>query len=153
MEALGGYSDELFFRLVAFVTSIIPSYHPSKIISGMAIGFDQALALAALELEIPLIAAVPFVGQESIWPQAAKNRYHEILKQAAEVVIVCEGGFAPHKFEVRNRWMIDNAESVLALWNGMKSGGTWNAVKYATSVKKPLFNLWPGWESLSFANE
>jgi hypothetical protein len=34
----------------------------------MARGWDLALAKAAVELGLPLFAAIPFVGQESRWP-------------------------------------------------------------------------------------
>jgi uncharacterized phage-like protein YoqJ len=101
-------------KLYRYAVSILPGYKPTKIISGMAIGWDQALAHAAVENGIPFIAAVPFIGQEHIWPQEAKDTYHALLKQAEEVVIVCEGGFAPYKFHIRDQWMSD---AMIALWN------------------------------------
>ena len=79
-------------RLIQYATSILPGYNPDKVISGMAIGWDQAFAWAAVNNNIPFIAAVPFKGQESIWPQEAKDEYYLLLEKAAEVVIVCEGG-------------------------------------------------------------
>jgi hypothetical protein len=44
--------------------------------------------------------------------------------------------------QVRNQRMIDQCELLLALWNG-SSGGTGNAIAYATFLNKPYVNLWP----------
>ena len=38
----------------------------------------------------------------------------------------------------RNEYMVDKADIVLAIWNGMQSGGTWNTIKYAKSIGKPI---------------
>ena len=132
-------------RLIQYATSILPGYNPDKVISGMAIGWDQAFAWAAVNNNIPFIAAVPFKGQESIWPQEAKDEYYLLLEKAAEVVIVCEGGFAPHKYHVRDQWMVDHGDAVIAFWNGVEHGGTYSTVKMTKKAKKEMFNVWPGW--------
>lgn len=146
LEVLGGNTEEVHHKVVRYAKSILAPYKPTKIISGMAIGWDTALALAALDLGVPLIAAVPFVGQESIWPQHAQDRYNEILKQCAEVHIVCEGGYKPHKFHERDKWMVDHADEMIALWNGQEEGGTYATVKLTRKANKTLHNVWPGWE-------
>ena len=38
----------------------------------------------------------------------------------------------------RNRYMVDKADLVLAVWNGICSGGTWYTIQYARSLKKPI---------------
>lgn len=141
-----GEEETTHLKVLRYAQAIIPSYKPTKIISGMAIGWDTAIAIAALENNVPLIAAVPFVGQESVWPKTAQDRYHEILKAAAEVVIVCEGGFAGHKYHERDKWMVAHSEAMIALWNGHPKGGTAATVRYAKQANRELFNVWPGWE-------
>ena len=142
LEVVGYENEE---KLIRYVTTILPGYKPDKIISGMAIGFDQALVHAAINNGIPFIAAVPFLGQEYVWPQATKDIYYALLKQAEEVVVVCEGGFATHKYHERDKWMVDHGDAVIALWNGNEHGGTFSTVKLAKKAGKPLFNVWPGW--------
>ena len=146
-----GEEENTHLKVTRFAKSILPSYNPTKIISGMAIGWDTAIALAALELNIPLIAAVPFIGQESVWPQLARDRYHDILKHASQVVIVCEGGFAGWKYHERDKWMVYNSEAMLALYNGNPKGGTAATVRYAKQANRELFNVWPGWEQFEVA--
>ena len=41
---------------------------PDAVISGMALGWDQAVARATADLGIPWVAAITFEGQESKWP-------------------------------------------------------------------------------------
>jgi uncharacterized phage-like protein YoqJ len=56
---------------------------PEKIISGMALGTDQWAACAAIELGIPFIAAVPFDGQDSKWPNESRKKFKFLLDSAA----------------------------------------------------------------------
>lgn len=39
---------------------------------------------------------------------------------------------------VRNRYMVDHSDTVLAIWNGEESGGTWQTIKYARSKNKKI---------------
>ena len=41
---------------------------PKQVISGMALGFDQLLAICAIEKQISVLAAIPIEGQEKVWP-------------------------------------------------------------------------------------
>jgi|SRR5579871_4350333 len=112
----------------------------------MAVGCDIAWALAALDLAIPVIAAVPFDGQECRWPEKARLMHAEILARARKVHIVSPGPYAPDKYDRRNEWMVDQATKVVALWSGA-AGGTANCVAYAGRTGKPVENLWPKWKA------
>lgn len=140
-DKLGGYDEENFERLVNFLKKRLDITRPDKIISGMALGFDMALATASIELDIPLIAAIPFVGQELRWNWRYQQRYNIILENVVEKHIICEGDYDPYMFQLRNEWMVDNSDIVLALWNG-SNGGTANCVKYAIMQNKPVINLY-----------
>lgn len=119
-------------------------------ISGLALGWDTAWALAALELRIPLIAAIPFDGQHSRWRREQQELYDKIVGKAHETVIVTDVTTKSHRFEIaqaldkRNRWMVDNSELVAGLHNGTK-GGTNNCVIYAKFKERRLHNVWDNW--------
>jgi hypothetical protein len=139
--------EVIHHKAVRYAKSILPSYADiTQGISGMAIGWDTAFALALLDHGVPVIAAIPFIGQESIWPEHAKKRYHEILDKCAEVHVVCEGGYAPHKYHERDKWMVERGQKMMALWNGHPKGGTAATVRYAKKAGKEIVNVWPGWE-------
>jgi uncharacterized phage-like protein YoqJ len=110
----------------------------------MALGWDMALAEAAVELGIPFVAAVPFEGQESAWPPASQVDYRNLLGMASEVKIVCPGKYAAYKMQVRNQWMTNNCDLLLVLWDG-SPGGTGNCVRYAEKIGRPMINLWANW--------
>ncbi len=145
----GAYSEEIRESLVLYLMEILPFYHAAKLILGMALGFDQAMAVAACRLGIPWIAAVPFNGQEKYWPEPSRIFYRELLSKALEVVIVSEGDYSLAKMQIRNEWQVDHSDAVIALWNGSK-GGTANCLVYAGTMKKEVFNIWPGWEAWSY---
>lgn len=150
-DKLGGYSPVVAARLVDLARAALLKYQPDEVISGMALGWDTALALAAIELGIPLIAAVPFEGQERKWRPEQQEQFRSILALASSVVIVSPGGYAVWKMQTRNEWMVDRATGLLALWNG-SGGGTGNCIEYARTRQIEIINLWAAWERYAFAH-
>ena len=144
---LGGYSDEAVIMVNDFAVSILKDIlpRPTVIISGMALGWDQALARAAIILEIPFIAAIPFNGQETAWPYPARLHYKNLLAKAWKVEVVSPGAYAAWKMQKRNEWMVERCNILLALWDG-STGGTKNCIDYAQSLSRPIEPLWSRWE-------
>ena len=141
---LGGYSEAALAKLISFAGIHLKKIKPTTVISGMALGWDTALACAALELDIPLIAAIPFKGQELMWPTGSQERYTRLLSEVSELVIVSSGGYSVQAMQERNEYMVNNSDLVLALHNG-SPGGTGNCVRYANKINKPIKNLWDEW--------
>lgn len=145
---LGGYGEAAHSKVLETAYRSLEYLKPSEVISGMALGWDTALAEAALGFKIPLIAAAPFKGQESQWPEKSQKEYQRLLSFADKIVYVTDNGYSPSAMQVRNQWMVDNCDRVLALWNGDQSGGTYNCIKYAKSVRKPSTNAWKCYQYL-----
>lgn len=141
---LGGYGDDVFRNLVGLAVSFIEHFKPSRMISGMALGWDMAVATACVQMKIPFIAALPFEGQENRWPELSKIKYKELLALADNIHVVSLFEFTniAHVMHTRNRWMVDHCDKLVSLWDGQESGGTFQCVKYAESVRKPIINLW-----------
>jgi len=144
---LGGYSDEAFRKLVSIARDYFVAYPPKLIISGMALGWDQAVARAAIELNIPWEAAVPFKGQEKAWPWQSQQRYNAMLSKATSIVVVSDGGYAAWKMQKRNEYMVDKSSYILAMWD-LSSGGTANCIRYARERGKPYINLYNRYKEL-----
>ena len=138
---LGGYTRDAQTRLFNTAIKSLEHLQPTKLISGMALGWDQALARACVELNIPFIAAVPFAGQETVWPAASQREYRELCEAASDFIIVSPGGYSAAKMQIRNEWMVDHCDRVLALWDG-SPGGTRNCIDYAKTVNRPISNAW-----------
>lgn len=122
---------------------VIEAEKPTQIISGMALGVDTIWALSAIEHKIPLLAAIPFEGQEKIWPQESKDLFNYILNHPETTkYIVSEGVYAPYKMQIRNKWMVDNCDVLVGVFDGT-AGGTKNCVTYANSVNKKTIIIDP----------
>lgn len=128
------------------ITRIIREKKPVLAISGMAIGVDTLFAMICLNEGIPLLAAVPFEGQESKWPKKARDLYYKLLNDPlTNVHIVCSGPYLPYKMQLRNIWMADQLvkdDFAIAVFDGSK-GGTANCVKYLKSKKKKIIRIDP----------
>lgn len=143
-DKLGGYNipNPIYNCVVQETKKLIQYLNPDKCITGMALGFDQYVAQICCELNIPFIAAVPFVGQESVWNEQAKITFKKLLSKAKDIVIVCEGSYASYKLQKRNEWMVDNSDCLIACWDGTL-GGTFNCIKYASSKNKQMYRINP----------
>lgn len=143
-DKLGGYKvpNPIYIKVCNEIERLLKELQPEKIISGMALGVDQWAAYIAFKLKIPFVAAVPFEGQEIKWPAKSQELYHKLLNKASEVVVVSGGTYSASKLQVRNRWMVDYSDKMIAVWDGTP-GGTANCINYAESVKKEIIFIDP----------
>ena len=144
LATIDNWGQKTFNRLVDLARAAIDIHLPAEIMSGMALGWDMALAQAAILGGIPLLAAVPFKGQESKWNHKQQDFYNSLLSKAKEIIIVSEGTYTPDKLQTRNEHMVDNSDVILALFNGSR-GGTGNCIRYAKMKNKPIHNYWNSW--------
>lgn len=117
---------------------------PTVFICGMAAGLDLWAGDEALNLGIEVWAARPWAGHE---PRREDfDLYQRVLDGASKVVNVdeSENYAGPWVYQRRNEWMVDHADAVMAYWDGTEKGGTWNCIKYARKVSKPIANIY--WE-------
>lgn len=129
--------------LITLAGQWLDENRPDIVISGVALGWDQAVALAAIERGIPVHAYVPFIGQADAWPPAAHATYQKILQACAEVRVISPGGYSPDKMQRRNEAMVNDCDLLLALWDGGPKGGTANCIAYAEIEGCKIVNLWP----------
>jgi uncharacterized phage-like protein YoqJ len=143
-DKLGGYKvpNDTYIRVCQKIDTTLKEFKPEKVITGMALGIDQWAASIAHKLHIPFLAAIPFEGQENAWPESSRKIYRILRKLATEEVIVSQGGYSADKMQVRNIWMVDNCDKLIAVWDGTK-GGTGNCIEYAKSVKKDIYYIDP----------
>ena len=112
-------------------------------ISGMALGVDMDFAETVLDFKaqygfhISLECAIPCPNQTLKWASTEITRYNKILGKANKITVVNDHYFSTCML-VRNRYMVDHSDTVLAIWNGEESGGTWQTIKYARSKNKKI---------------
>ena len=103
-------------------------------ITGMAMGTDIWAAEIVLERrkknnDLHLICALPHPGFEGRRSFVEKMRFSKIIKNA-DLVKEINDHYFTGCYQVRNEWMVDRSNLVIAVFNGQKSG-TKNTVDYA----------------------
>lgn len=137
MPKHNAYLQELEQKIELAITH----YNVTNFISGMAIGADMDFAEIVLKLRnkypITLECAIPCPDQTLKWNEKDKLRYESILTNANKVNVVSER-YTPECMLKRNRYMVDNSELVIAVFNGIQKGGTWYTIKYAKNKNKVI---------------
>ncbi|MBQ9120737.1 MAG: DUF1273 family protein [Clostridia bacterium] len=113
-----------------------------RFITGMAEGADVDFAIAVLDFKkdyhhIQLEAALPYPVQQPKKCSDYHRKREQILAKCDKVHLVSDH-FYRGCMDKRNRFMVDQADVVYAIWNGKKSGGTWNTIKYAQKCGKTV---------------
>jgi uncharacterized phage-like protein YoqJ len=143
---LGGYGHDVSRRLRRVAFDWLQANTPREVMSGLAAGWDTAVADAAVSLGIPLIAALAYRGQADLWPEEARNEHARLVAAAGEIYLYAEA--KEHGcFTRRDRWVLERGDMVLALWSGV-DGGTARAIATANKLEKPVVNVWERWASL-----
>ena len=144
---LGGYGEDVAARLRDLASSWLRDNRPREIVSGLAAGWDTAVAEASIQEGIPLVSALAYTAQADHWPDEAKEKHAWLVGKSVQVYT-----YAQEKehgcFARRDRWVLDRGDVVLALWSGV-DGGTARAVSHADKLGKPIINLWPDWQKRS----
>ncbi len=115
--------------------------------SGMAEGADTwaAQAVLALKKENPALklnCILPCEGQADKWSTSAQERYFSILEQADNIVYVSRK-YSKGCMLKRNRYLVDHAACLLAIYNGEWRGGTAMTVRYANKLGREIIILNP----------
>lgn len=117
-------------------------------LSGMAMGIDLWAAEIVLKLRrenphLKLICVLPCPSQADSWDLPMKERYSSILAQSDKQIIVSPV-YGPGCMRQRDRWMVEYADLLLAVYDGISKGGTAYTLQYAISKKKPIVLIDPG---------
>ena len=78
-----------------------------------------------------------------MWPIYAKNLYNQLLEKAIQQIIVSEGEYSHQKMQIRNQYMVDNCDLLIAIYDNKSQGGTKNCIEYAKSINKPIIYINP----------
>lgn len=116
-------------------------------LSGMAEGADTwaALAVLALKKKIPALklhCVLPCEGQADSWSAPARELYFSILKQADALVYVSRA-YSKGCMLKRNRYLVDHAACLLAVYNGDQRSGTAMTVRYAQRLGREIVLIAP----------
>ena len=102
---------------------------------GGAEGVDEIFAeIAAFkDLDVDLIFYLPCEGYRFF----ALEKYMEKAKQIISIFKNWTAGGDG----IRDRRMVDDCDVLLAVWDGVRVGGTWETIKYAESCRKQVIYI------------
>lgn len=93
---------------------------------GFAQGVDQIFAKIAKDRGVPLL---------NVYPHRRKFHPYEEMLNENENVVFFSDTYSKSNYILRDRYMVDNADIVLAVFDGIPAGGTWQTIEYAKQKK------------------
>lgn len=160
---LGGYDPfsyqnyKMLLTLKEIIVDHIENKNVDTFITGMALGIDQWAAKLVLKLKetyphIKLVAAIPCANHSSKWIKESQDEWQSIIDRCDTVHYVSNEEYTHWCMQKRNEFMVDNADYVIAVWDGT-TGGTANCVLYADKMNREILRLHPKTLEVSDNNE
>jgi uncharacterized phage-like protein YoqJ len=109
---------------------------------GMALGADMLFADVVLEFKrrypgVRLEAVIPCLGQDKAWNEKQREKYHYLIENANQVILVSNSDYFDGCMQIRNRYLAENCDLLLAVFDG-KRGGTMQTVEYAKKLGRKI---------------
>ena len=119
----------------------------TQFLSGMAEATDTWSALSVLNLReknpaIKLHCILPCKEQADKWSASSRDLYHSILDRADSIIYVSRVYHKKCMLE-RNRFLVDHAAALLAVYNGERRGGTAATMRYAQKMGREIVVIHP----------
>jgi uncharacterized phage-like protein YoqJ len=124
------------------IINLKETYKVTHFISGQGLGVSQWCSEIVLDVKeqypsIALECALPNELQALWWTEEQRNRYFNILENCDRETIILNN-HTRASYVNRDRYMIGKSKFVLAIWNGIKKGSTYNAIYYARRNNKQV---------------
>lgn len=119
----------------------------TQFLSGMAEAVDTWSALSVLDLReknpaIKLHCILPCKEQADKWAASSRELYRSILDKADSIVYVSRIYHKDCMLD-RNRFLVNHADILLAVYNGERRGGTATTVRYAQKMGREIIMIDP----------
>lgn len=119
----------------------------TQFLSGMAEATDTWSALSVLALReknpvLKLHCILPCREQADKWTASSRNLYLSILERADSIVYVSRN-YHKNCMLDRNRFLVEHASSLLAVYNGEQRGGTAATIRYAQKMGRKIIVIDP----------
>lgn len=99
--------------------------------TGMAWGVDQLFAIQCLLLNIPIYCVFPYYRENFTY------RETYALDKAFNYIFL-QDKYSKDSYYKRDCWMVDNCDVLIAVWDGIPQGETYQTIEYAKQKNKPI---------------
>ena len=86
---------------------------------------------------VKIEAAIPYRGQEARYDNLSRKKFKYRIENSGKITYIADE-YSRESYLKRDRYMVDNADFVLAIWNGVREGGTYYTIRYAEEKQKQL---------------
>lgn len=120
---------------------------------GGARGVDQWGARAVIDNNLTFARAyLPFPDMQKRWDYDTRKEFDSLIKHSSEVKIFSPE-YSNKAYWLRDKAMVDSADVCVAVWDGVKHGGTYITASYAINTcKKPTIVYNPVTHKVSLHN-
>jgi hypothetical protein len=136
-----------FDELVYLATQALQLYRATTLITSLYQVWDQALAKAALHLDIPIQIALPYRDRELFMRINNPQLYRDLLAKAENNECLSETFHDTVDIDC-HRWRATRSDLVMALWDYDFCGDTFQVIDHALKAGKQVVNLWEDWSRL-----
>lgn len=139
----GNLMNEQWQRIADWLKVILVQNECTVAYSGMAAGSDMLFALAVKDIKesgikMDLHLIFPCYGYGS---KSDDKRYlgwrRDILKASDERIFIHDE-WCKHADDDRDRYMVDHCDKLIAIFDGIETGGVFSTIKYAESQGKEI---------------
>lgn len=109
----------------------------------MCFGIIETIKSMHPQFKIKNELAIPHDNHFAKWSEDWKYKFNKCLEFADMITKVeyldsYKSNNTYQKLQKRNEYMIDQSELIIAVWDSIEKGGTWNAIKYAKTKNKKI---------------
>ncbi|HEX7276783.1 MAG TPA: ribonuclease H [Acidimicrobiales bacterium] len=125
---LGGYDDNPVAAAVrtklAEVLAAKRQLHPDLVVlTGLGLGAEQLAAEAALDVDVPFVAVLPYSDPDGVWPADARQRFRHLLDHATATVVLQQKQPATKQLagaalRRRDQWVARHSHEAIVVWDG-----------------------------------
>lgn len=126
--------------------------HPINIYLGGDLGTDQIAFFAAKRFRelypnlVKIILCIPYIGFDDKWSVANKNELSKEIHECDKLIVVDADVLDEYymsdnlftKCVKRSEYMIDNSDLLIAVFDNIKTGDTYNSICYAKEKYKKI---------------
>ena len=91
---------------------------------------------------LKLICVIPYREQARKWDDVWRLRYRYLLRDSDRIIQVCDE-YQARCYQKQSRYIIDQCDALLAVYDGKGKGRTSYAVEYAKKQGKPVETINP----------
>lgn len=152
---LYGYTKDIKYKKLKEATEsilkyILALYDIKQLFTGGALGFDfMCFNLGEIlkrEYNFKNELCLPFQFYGNNWYSSSRAKLEEYKKQADMVHytdINADNCTISQKLQIRNEFIVNVSDIIIACWDGKEYGGTYNCIEYAKKKDKMIFIINP----------